>query len=100
MKPVASQMICRFVSHMSLYAVLTLQAQFVQSLAGAQQGLVLFAEAEADLLCAARRVAVKRRAGDAGDADLLDEMARERNVVREAERADVGHDVVRAVGAE
>ena len=84
MKPVVAQMICRFASHMSLIAaksvppaiaggyadvtktrplsqaVLTSRAQFMQPLGGAHQRLILFAEAEANLLRAEFRIAIER----------------------------------------
>src|SRR2546425_9948633 len=75
-----------------------LTAQFLQTFRSKQKRLVFFAETETDLLCAERRNAVEARAGNASHADFANQMAREFNIVFETESADIGHDVIGAVG--
>ena len=57
----------------------------------------LLAVAEADFGASSSGVAVEAAAGDDGDAEFVDEPAREFDVMIPAEASDVGHDVVRAV---
>src|ERR1044071_6885490 len=59
--------------------------QLAQPVGGGFERLVPFAEAGAHLARAEFGAAVKARAGDPGDADPLDEVARELHVVTEAE---------------
>src|SRR5262252_5497882 len=76
----------------------TLSAQFRQTLCRQHQRLVLLAETEPHLLRVQGGIAVKTRAGNAGHADLADQMPGEFNVIPETEGANVGHDVISAVG--
>src|SRR3972149_2489107 len=56
------------------------------------EGLDFLAEREAKLLPTAFRALVEARAGNGGDADGLDEMAGEGDVVGKTEGGDIGHD--------
>jgi hypothetical protein len=58
--------------------------------------LVALAEAEAKLGSTFRRVLIEAAAGHGRHADILHQVSRERHIVGESERGDVGHDVVRA----
>src|SRR5207245_10938468 len=65
---------------------------------GLLEGLVSLREHEPNVPPAVLRIAVERAAGDDGDPEPLDEIHRERPVVREWESREVGHHVVRATG--
>src|SRR5262249_21724233 len=73
------------------------RARAAQALGGGLQRLLFLAEAEADLRAAGLGMAVEAAAGHACDADVRDEIASKRDVIRKAERRDVRHDVVRAL---
>src|ERR1041384_4722798 len=77
----------------------SLTIQLTESVYCQHQGLVFFAEAEPNLLCAERGIGVEARAGDAGDAYFANQVACEFNVVFEAKAADVSHDVISAIWA-
>src|SRR5438270_10097986 len=77
-----------------------LSPQLLQALSRQQKRLVFLAETEPNLLCAECRIAVETRAGHASDTDFANQMAREFNIVFETESADIGHDVIGAVGRE
>src|SRR5207248_1998293 len=77
-----------------------LSAQLLQTLRGQHQRLILLAKTEAYLLRTLRRIAIKTGTRDTGDADFANQVPSELNVVFETKRADVGHDVISAVGRE
>src|SRR5207248_8794811 len=68
--------------------------QMAQPFGGGGERLVALGEAEARQLRGARRVGVEGGGRDGGDADLRGQPAAEGDVVREAERGDVGQQEV------
>src|SRR2546421_12544861 len=78
--------------------LLTLSTQFLQTLRGQHQRFVLLTKTEANLLRAFRGIAIETGTRHAGNADFANQVTREFNVILEAKAADVGHDVISAVG--
>src|SRR2546428_13962078 len=72
------------------------QAQFPQSTSGFVQRFVALAESKAYLLCAIPRIIVEAGSRHRGHANLLHQITREGNIVREAESFNVGHHVIRS----
>src|ERR1700723_640274 len=70
--------------------------QFNKALGGGLECLFGFAEREAKVRASIGGIAVETRARDGGDADLGDQIFRERYIVGETEGGNIGHDVIRA----
>src|SRR5690242_5065729 len=74
--------------------------QAAEALAGGFESFVLLAEAEADEVRAVAGIGEETRSRHCGHPGVLDHVADHRVVIRKAERRDVRHDVVGAVGPE
>jgi hypothetical protein len=74
--------------------------EFGEAFAGGVEGFFLLAEAEADVAVAEFGAGEEAGAGDAGEADVVDEMLDEGGVVGEAEGGDIRHGVIGPAGGE
>src|SRR5438093_9680038 len=68
--------------------------EFLESSPGLLQRFLFLAEAESKLLLAIFGIAVEAASRDRSDANFLNQVLSEINIIRETEIADVGHNVI------